>query len=98
VLLLRVRLGQPGAQDQHRAEGADVRAALQGLGAQFQRQAVQVGGQPVEVDLDAVSFGVAPRGVEQHPEAPGRLDRVGVEGGIQPADRQCRPFQRRCDR
>jgi hypothetical protein len=98
VLLLRVGLGQPSAQGQHRAEGADLRAALQGLGAEFQRQPVQDGGQAVEIDFEAIDLGVASWGLEQHPEAPGGLDRVGVQRGIQPADRQRRPFQRRYDR
>ena len=51
-----------------------------------ERQAVQVGGQAVEIDLVAVRFGMAPRGVESAPQAPGPPHRIAGQGGIQASD------------
>ena len=52
--------------------------------AEPERQAVEVGGEPEQVDLAAVGLGVAAGGIEFTPEGPGPAERVGGQGGVKP--------------
>jgi hypothetical protein len=70
-------------------QGGDLAAALGGGSAvaEPERQAVEVGGEPEQVDLAAVGLGVAAGGVEFAPEGPGPAERVAGQGGVEPPDR-----------